>query len=207
MTPAHDPGEDPGRAGWTPQRPLPRLDADGMPAAVDPVAAGEPSGPTDGRAPGPTAVLPVLVALLGAVLTLWQLREVLAAVPAPARPRPMNGLVLTVSLALGGFSLTRVLQLLHLARSRRARAAAGNELAAAPRRLADAHSLHAVWVVGVAASVALMGALGVWSTLDGRHSGLEPGWPLLLLGGGAALLAHLAARATTAAWGGAVGAF
>src|SRR5699024_9268227 len=104
------------------------------------------------------------------------------------------------SLALGGYSLTRLLQLLALAGSRRRRRSAGAELPPVRWQLFDAHSLHAVWVIAVGASIALMGLLGVWSLLDGRPSGLEPGWPLLLCGGAVALLAHLAGRRTSRCW-------
>ena len=55
-------------------------------------------------------------------------------------------------------------------------------------------------MIGVGASVALMGLLGLWSLLDGRPSGLEPGWPLLLIGGAVALLARVAWRRTSACW-------
>ena len=54
-------------------------------------------------------------------------------------------------------------------------------------QLTDAHTVHGVWALAVSGSIALMGLLGLWSLLDGIPSGLEPGWPLLLIGGGIAL--------------------
>lgn len=173
---------------------LPRLDADGMLA----------DHPEDSRPPrritGPSPLPPSLVAGAGSVLTALAVAGVIGASPADGDARPLVAAVLAASLALGGFSLTRMLQLLLLARSRARRRAAGEELADVRWTLPDAHSLHAVWVIGVGASSALMGALGVWSLLDGRPSGLEPGWPLLLVGGGTALLAHALRRRISQLW-------
>src|SRR5699024_11179996 len=76
----------------------------------------------------------------------------------------------------------------------------GADLPAVRWQLFDAHSLHAVWVIAVGSSIALMGVLGVWSLLDGSPSGLEPGWPLLLCGVAVALLAHLAGQRTSRCW-------
>ncbi|ATG52710.1 hypothetical protein CFK38_15130 [Brachybacterium vulturis] len=152
------------------------------------------------HAAGPTPLLPSLVAAAGVVLTVLAVVEAARTVPAADQARPMNELVLAAALALGGYSLTRVLQLLLRAQSRRRRRRAGAALPEVRRQLVDAHSLHAVWVIGVGASIALMGALGVWSLLDGRPSGLEPGWPLLLCGGAVALLAHLARQCTSRCW-------
>ena len=68
-------------------------------------------------------------------------------------------------------------------------------------QLLDAHSLHGVWVVGVGGSVALMGGARA-VVAAGRTSppGLEPGWPLLLIGGAVMLLGHLARQRTTTCW-------
>lgn len=172
---------------------FPRLDADGM-VAED--GAAESPAPLD----GPSLLLPSLVTAAGAALTVLAVVEAVRTVPAAGQARPMTALVLTAALGLGGFSLTRVLQLLLMAESRRRRGAAGSELPEVRRQLIDAHSLHAIWVIGVGASIALMGVLGVWSLLDGRASGLEPGWPLLLSGAAVALLAHLARQRTAQSW-------
>ncbi|ACU84727.1 hypothetical protein Bfae_08730 [Brachybacterium faecium DSM 4810] len=152
------------------------------------------------RASGPSSLLPVLVAVAGTALAALELAEVLRASPAAGQARPMSALVLTAALALGGFSLTRVLQLLVLATARARRRAAGAALDEVPWQLPDAHSLHAIWVIGVGASVALMGLLGLWSLADGRPSGLEPGWPLLLAGGAVALGVHLLRVQISACW-------
>lgn len=173
---------------------FPRLDADGM---VTEDRADEPApAPLD----GPSPLLPALAAAAGVVLTVLTVVEAVRTVPAAGQARPMNGLVLATSLALGGYSLTRMLQLLLMAQSRRRRRLTGAELPRVRWQLIDAHSLHAVWVIGVGASIAMMGLLGVWSLLDGRPSGLEPGWPLLLSGGAVALLAHLARQRTSQCW-------
>lgn len=185
--------DDPGTE-QEPSTDAPRLDAEGMPVRDD------AAGPAPVPLAGPSLLLPVLASSLGAVLTAAAVVQAVRAVPAPGEARPMTALVLTAALALGGFSLTRLVQLLVLAGSRRRRRRAGSELPPVRWQLFDAHSLHAVWVLAVGASIALMGLLGVWSLLDGHPSGLEPGWPLLLCGGGVALLAHLAGRATSRCW-------
>ncbi|MGO1598196.1 MAG: hypothetical protein ACTHX0_01020 [Brachybacterium sp.] len=173
---------------------FPRLDAHGMVAAD--LAEEQAPAPLD----GPSPMLPGLVAAVGVVLTVLAVAEAVRSVPAAGQARPMTALVLPAALALGGYALTRVLQLLARAESRRRRRSAGAELPLVRWQLIDAHSLHAVWVIGVGASIALMGLLGVWSLLDGRPSGLEPGWPLLLIGGAVALLAHLARQRTAQSW-------
>ncbi|HLQ80386.1 MAG TPA: hypothetical protein VK122_04755 [Brachybacterium sp.] len=196
MSAQHDPG--PGRERGAEPDPaqelarFPRLDAEGMIADDD---EHEPA-----PLPGPSPLLPSLVTAVGVGLTVLAVVDVVRTVPAPGGARPMNAAVLAASLALGGYSLTRLLQLLALAGSRRRRRSAGAELPPVRWQLFDAHSLHAVWVIAVGASIALMGLLGVWSLLDGRPSGLEPGWPLLLCGGAVALLAHLAGRRTSRCW-------
>ena len=122
----------------------------------------------------------------------------------------MNGALLSLALALGGFSGTRLLQLMAFAGARHPRAAEnGSDRAAegsdleVPWQLTDAQSVHGVWVIAVGGSLALMGMLGLWSALDGQPSGLEPGWPLLLLGVAVALLGRMAWLRTSAHWSGA----
>ena len=166
----------------------------------DPGGGAEAEEGSDRQDPGPSPVLPGLVALLGLALFSQQLVELVRMEPAEGQARPMNGPVLAVALALGGYSMTRLLQLLRFVAGRRRREAAGETLRDVPWQLLDSHSLHAVWVIGVGASIALMGLLGLLSLLDGRPSGLEPGWPLLLAGGAVALLGRLAWQRTTAAW-------
>jgi hypothetical protein len=112
----------------------------------------------------------------------------------------MVPLVLTAAAALGGFSLVRLGQLLALARSRAHRRARGAPLAPLAWRITQEHALHGTWLVGVGASVALMGALGLWSQLDGRPSGLEPGWPLLLCGAAVAYLGDRLRRRIEELW-------
>lgn len=198
MSSEHLSGLDPehGDAGSPPS--FPRLDAEGMPAGS--VGADDAEDDAARQDPGPSLLLPGLVTVLGLVLLTQQLVELIRMVPASGQPRPMNGPVLAAALALGGFSLTRLLQLLGFVTGRRRREAAGETLREVPWQLEDAHSLHAVWAIGVGASIALMGLLGLWSLLDGQPSGLEPGWPLLLAGGAVALVGRLAWQRTTAGW-------
>jgi hypothetical protein len=160
----------------------------------------QPAGEESAR--GPSLLLPSLVAVVGVALTVHQLVELLHAVPLEGRARPMNGLVLASALALGGFSLTRLVQLMLFATDRRRRASAGEELPGVPWQLTGTHALHGVWVIGVGASIGLMGLLGVWSLLDGRPSGLEPGWPLLVIGGAVSATGRAAWLRTSAAWEG-----
>ncbi|MGO1227202.1 hypothetical protein ACT3SQ_01975 [Brachybacterium sp. AOP42-C2-15] len=196
MSSEHRPGLDPehGDAGSPPS--FPRLDAEGMLARSDAADADDSAR----RDKGPSLLLPGLVTLLGLALLSQQLVELIRMAPAEGQVRPMNGPVLAAALALVGFSLTRLLQLLGFITVRRRREAAGGTLREVPWQLEDAHSLHAVWVIGVGASIALMGLLGLWSLLDGRPSGLEPGWPLLLAGGAVALVGRVAWLRTTAGW-------
>lgn len=198
MSPEHLSDLDPehGDAGSPPS--FPRLDAEGMLAG----SAGADDAEDDAarQDPGPSPLLPGLVTVLGLALLSQQLVELIRMVPAEGQARPMSGPVLAAALALGGFSLTRLLQLLGFVTGRRRREAAGETLREVPWQLRDAHSLHAAWVIGVGASIALMGVLGLWSLLDGRPSGLEPGWPLLLTGGAVALISRLTWQRTTAGW-------
>ncbi len=196
MTSQDDPGLGPEQSAEPdPAQELarfPRLDADGM-IAED--ADHDPAPPA-----GPSPLLPSLVTAVGVGLTVLAVVDVVRSVPAPGGARPMAAAVLAAALAFGGYSLTRLLQLLALAESRRRRRSMGADLPAVRWQLFDAHSLHAVWVIAVGSSIALMGVLGVWSLLDGSPSGLEPGWPLLLCGGAVALLAHLAGQRTSRCW-------
>jgi len=173
---------------------FPRLDAEGM------IVGAEQDGQAPAPLSGPSPLLPGLVAIAGVVLTVLAVLATVRTVPAAGQARPMLVPVLVAGLALGGYSMTRLLQLLLLATSRARRRAAGADLPPVRWQLLDDHSLHAVWVIGVGASIGLMGLLGVWSLLDGHPSGLEPGWPLLLVGGGAALMAHLARQRASRAW-------
>lgn len=200
MSAEHLPSLDPehGDAGSPPS--FPRLDAEGMLAGPDGDDAADAADDPARKDRGPSLLLPVLVTLLGLALLSQQLVELFRAMPAPGQARPMTGPVLAAALALGGFSLVRLLQLLGFVTGRRRRRAAGGTLREVPWQLAEAHSLHAVWVIGVGASIALMGLLGLWSLLDGRPSGLEPGWPLLLVGGTVALVGRVAWQRTTAGW-------
>ncbi|NMA76073.1 hypothetical protein H3H54_04745 [Brachybacterium sp. Z12] len=200
MSSEHLPGIDPEVEDAGPPPRATRLDAEGMP--LDRPGTGSDEGsPALDR--GPSSLLPGLVTAIGLALAVRQLVVLVRASPSEGQALPLSGMVLAAALTLGGFSLTRLLQLLGFASSRRRRREAGEELPEVPWQLGDAHSLHAVWVIGVGASVALMGLLGLWSLLDGRPSGLEPGWPLLLIGGAVALLARVAWRRTSACWVGA----
>lgn len=152
---------------------------------------------------GPSLLLPVLVTVAGVALAVHELMTLIGLDPAEGQPRPMTGLVLASALALGGFSLTRLLQLMAFAGARHRDAGAGRNVQEVPWQLTDAQAQHGVWVIGVGASIALMGLLGLWSLIDGSPSGLEPGWPLLLVGGGVALAARWAWLRTSEAWSGA----
>ena len=162
--------------------PRPRLDADGMIVRED---AETPARPALQRSP--SRLPPGAVTALGVLGAGLALGELLRASPAPGQAPPMVPLVLASALALSGYSFARLLQLLALVRSRARTRARGGSPATAAWGLTQEHALHGPWVVGAGAAIALMGLLGLWSLLDGRPSGLEPGWPLLLVGGGVAL--------------------
>jgi len=197
MHPDDAPGPDPGTDPSSDLARSPRLDAQGMPAGTG--DGGEPDA-LPARERGPSLRAPALVAVAGVALTVLAVMELVQAHPAAGEARPMGPLVLAAALTLGGFSLARQLQLLALATSRSRRRTTGAELPEVPWQLTEEHSLHGIWVIGTGASVALMGLLGLWSLWDGRPSGLEPGWPLLLVGALTALLGHLARVRTTEAW-------
>src|SRR5699024_3719368 len=145
MSSEHRPGLDPehGDAGSPPS--FPRLDAEGMLARSDAADADDSAR----RDKGPSLLLPGLVTLLGLALLSQQLVELIRMAPAEWQVRPMNGPVPAAALALVGFSLTRLLQLLGFITVRRRREAADGTLREVPWQLEDAHSLHAVWVIGV----------------------------------------------------------
>jgi hypothetical protein len=180
----------------SPDDPLrPRLDADGMIVRED-----VDSPPRSPLQRSPSRLLPGVVTGLGVLAAGFALAELLRTAPAPGQAPPMVPLVLASALALGGYSLTRLLQLLALVRSRARARARGDSPAPAPWGLTQQHALHGIWVVGVGASIALMGLLGLWSLLDGNSSGLEPGWPLLLVGGGIALTGRRLQLRVEALW-------
>lgn len=145
---------------------------------------------------GPSALWALLLAVAAAVLALAEVAGVVQSLPERGWQQSMIPLVLSASLLAGAYSLARVLQLAAYALTR----------PALPRRrepsfaLSEAHSLHAIWLIGLGASIAFMGALGVWSSVDGRTSGLEPGWPLILIGAELAALTGVVSRSTTRAW-------
>ena len=184
----------------------------------------DPVGKSPDLDRGPSLLLPALVTIMGVALALHELVELIRHLPAAGRPRSLDGVVLALALALGGFSGTRLLQLMTFAGARHRRAVSGAGSRAAggsdgsarasertadeigpevPWQLTDAQSVHGVWVIAVGGSLALMGMLGLWSALDGQPSGLEPGWPLLLLGVAVALLGRMAWLRTSAHWSGA----
>jgi len=172
----------------------PRLDAEGL------IVRGAPAAEDAPPLPGPSRSLPLLVTGLGVLLVALALTDLLASPPSTGGARPMVPLVLASALALGGFSAVRMVQLLRLARSRVRALGRGEKSRAVPWGLTQDHALHGMWVVGVGASIALMGLLGVWSLLDGQPSGLEPGWPLLLGGAAVSLLGHRLRERIEALW-------
>lgn len=174
---------------------IPRLDAEGM--VVQDGATRTDDLPPQ-RAPSPWP--PGLVAGLALVAVVLAVVELVRSVPQEGQVRPMVPLVLAAAAALGGFSLVRLGQLLALARSRAHRRERGAPLPPLAWSLTQEHAMHGTWLVGVGASVALMGALGLWSLLDGRPSGLEPGWPLLVCGGAVAVLGDRLRRRTEKLW-------
>lgn len=139
----------------------------------------------------------ILASTIGAVLFVAELSRVVALeVPAGGAP-DLAGLVLTAALALGGHSL--VIVLLHALIAGRW-PTSRRPVQDPPIRLRGGHTLHTIWVGGVAGSLALMGVLGLWSFADGRPSGLEPGWPLLLSGIALGALGLGAGRWTDQRW-------
>lgn len=204
MTSEHRPDADPERSGSSvpgEAGPAPRLDARGMP--VERAAQGD----LPARERGPSLLLPVLISVAGVLLAGYELIALVSLGLPGSEPLPLNRAVLSCALALGGLSFTRLLQLLVFASRRRRRRQAGQELAEVAWQLTDAHTVHGVWALGVSGSIALMGLLGLWSLLDGIPSGLEPGWPLLLIGAGLALLVRCVWLRTSASWEGAPEAF
>src|SRR5690606_32296063 len=151
----------------------------------------------------PSLLLPALVSAAGVLLAGLEVFSLVTMDLPEGEPLPLHRAVLAGALAMGGFSVTRLLQLLVFASRRRRRRQAGQELAEVAWQLTDAHTVHGVWALAVSGSIALMGLLGLWSLLDGIPSGLEPGWPLLLIGAGLALLSRLAWLRTSASWEGA----
>ncbi|WP_157975724.1 hypothetical protein [Brachybacterium sp. YJGR34] len=190
-----EPRADPPAAPWSGR--LPRLDAAGMPFA--PHHADDVAAPP---LPLPPRRWPLLAAGAGLVLTTAELLRVVPQLADEGPPPSLGLLFLAAALALGGFSAVRLLQLHRLAASHAARCRADPEAdrRPVPWTLADAHEVHGVWLLGVGVSLALVGALGLWSLADGRRTGLEPGWPLLLIGGGVAAAAHTARARITARW-------
>ncbi|WP_170931882.1 hypothetical protein [Brachybacterium massiliense] len=205
MISEHRPDVGPERSGSSvpgETGPAPRLDARGMP-----VERAARDGDAPARERGPSLLLPALVSAAGVLLAGFEVFSLVTMDLPEGEPLPLHRAVLSCALALGGFSVTRLLQLLVFASTRRRRRQAGQELAEVAWQLTDAHTVHGVWALGVSGSIALMGLLGLWSLLDGIPSGLEPGWPLLLVGGVLALLGRLAWLRTSACWEGAPEAF
>ena len=201
MTSERRPDADPERSGPSglgEAGAAPRLDAQGMPVER---AARDGDAPTRER--GPSLLLPALVSAAGVLLAGFEVFSLVTMDLPEGEPLPLHRAVLAGALAMGGFSVTRLLQLLVFASRRRRRRQAGQELAEVAWQLTDAHTVHGVWALAVSGSIALMGLLGLWSLLDGIPSGLEPGWPLLLIGAGLALLSRLAWLRTSASWEGA----
>lgn len=180
----------------------PRLDAQGMP-----VERAARDGDAPARERGPSLLLPALVSAAGVLLAGFEVFSLVTMDLPEGEPLPLHRAVLAGALAMGGFSVTRLLQLLVFASRRRRRRQAGQELAEVAWQLTDAHTVHGVWALAVSGSIALMGLLGLWSLLDGIPSGLEPGWPLLLIGAGLALLVRCVWMRTSASWEGAPEAF
>lgn len=140
----------------------------------------------------------MLVAAAAALLTLVELLGVLRALPERGWQQSMIPLLLGISALAGAYSLARVLQLALYALSRPARTRRREPSFA----LSQAHTLHTIWLTGLGASIAFMGLLGVWSAVDGHHSGLEPGWPLILIGAALAAISTGASMLTTRRWRG-----
>lgn len=146
-------------------------------------------------APTPSLWLPLLVSLAGCAASGVALVGV---VQSPSETWSMVPLVLAASLAIGGFSAARMVQ--WWMRARAVAAAVPPSRADLPHDVEEAHVFQAIWVIGVGASIAFMGLLGLWSSLDGRPSGLEPGWPLLLAGAVVAGCARWAWLRTSELW-------
>lgn len=145
---------------------------------------------------GPSPLWAVLAAAAGTVAAAFALAGTLQEIPERGWQHGMVALLLVASVVLGSYSLARVLQLAIYAATR-PRVPRLREPSFA---LTQAHTLHVIWLVGLGASIAFMGLLGVWSLLDGRTSGLEPGWPLIVLGAALAAVSAGAARLTTRRW-------
>ena len=156
---------------------------------------GDGDGPRD-LDDGPSPGWAGLVAAAAAVVALFSLVGTVQQIPERGWQHAMVALLLATSALLGSYSLARVVQLAIYAATR-SRSPRPREPSYA---LTQAHTLHAIWLIGLGASIAFMGVLGVWSLLDGRPSGLEPGWPLILLGAALSAAGAGTARLTTRTW-------
>ena len=138
-------------------------------------------------------LLAVLPSALGAGWAIVAAVEVISERGTAREPGFLVPLVAALGLLGGGWSLVRLLQL-------RAEAA-GSEVEDDPAGFGPSESpmisaqMHRIWLFGVAGSLALVGVLGIWSLADGDLSGLEPGWPLMLVGAVLAGAAQLLGRA------------
>lgn len=179
-------------------------------AAVDPAGSARPApargpgkgvgkGPGVGKGAGMGPLWPVWAAVLsvvGLVLAVPAAVDAFGTAADAREPGYLVPLLLALALLAGGYSLVRLVHL-SLAAARWDVPARGGVPA---RRLMDAHSMHAIWVSGVGASLLLMGVLGMWSALDGGVSGLEPGLPLVVTGTVTGLTGMALGRWTTDRW-------
>lgn len=137
-----------------------------------------------------------LVAVIGLVVAIPEAVDVFGTSAEAREPGYMNGLILALGLAGGGFVLLRLVQLAVAAH----RWAPSEDGSGPPRGLVGASDTYQVWALGIGASLGMMGVLGLLSVADGEVSGLEPGWPLLLAGAAVALPGWLLGRWAGQRW-------
>ncbi|MCT1998441.1 hypothetical protein M3C58_09610 [Brachybacterium muris] len=137
------------------------------------------AGPSRSLALGPySPVWAAVPSVVGLVLALPAAVEAFGTGADTRTPGYLVPLLLALALLAGGYSLARLVQLAVMASRWDVRRQGG----VPSRRLMGEHSMHATWAAGVGGSLLLTGALGVWSALDGKVSGLEPGTLLILVG-------------------------
>lgn len=136
--------------------------------------------------------------LAGLVLAVPAAAEAFGTAPEARTPGYLVPLLLALALLAGGYSLLRLMQLAVMA----SRWDVSRQGGIPSRRVMSEHSMHGTWVTGVGGSLLLMGALGVWSDLDGKLSGLEPGTTLVAVGAAGSIAALALANWIGRAWEG-----
>ncbi|MBM7499718.1 hypothetical protein JOD52_000558 [Brachybacterium muris] len=173
---------------------IPGDSADGVRPAR---ARGRAKGAGTGARVGPLSpVWAAVPSVVGLVLAIPAAVEAFGTAADARGPGYLVPLLFYLALLAGGYSLGRLAQMSLAAARWDVEAQDG----VPSRRVMGAHSMHATWVAGVGGSLLLMGALGMWSALDGGISGLEPGFSMIVAGAVTGLLGMALGRWTTDRW-------